>query len=312
MRESLRFGEEFVSDECGRSDHSSCSHLSGVGAGLKLSPTGFGFRPLLCHCECHANCSLSTDGHHTVDEWFDSCNCPGAESARERAGRPPDVAELMRKARDEANLRREAIEEARARSTGKSREEVREILIAELQTRGLQPPPPSAMELELDGIMEHGILGRVRLAGRGIATFIGIGNTIKDFRRHLQAEDTDLTLSNAPILVDPDRSLPSVEVQVDPDAEHLLDPTSDHEKIEHADDDIVLVRLKAVGSPIIGGLIAIFLGNHRVGVLSLADSAAYRALLEASTRSNQPLLAEAVRRRSPDGTWHLYLFQPRA
>jgi hypothetical protein len=314
MREPRRFEREFVSAECDSNDHDSCSHLSGVGGGLGLFIPGSGVRPLLCHCACHASCGLSTDQHHTVDEWFDLCSCPGAEPARERTGRPPNLAELIRKGRDDVNLRREASAEARANSMGKSREEIREILIAALHARGLQPPPQPVVELELDNIMmNRGVIGRVHMAARGITTLAGLGSEIiKAIRRHPQSDDPKLTLAKDPILVDADRSLPTIEVKVDPDAQYLLDPTGGHEGFEHTDESVIFVRLEGVLPPIVGALIAIYFGDHRVGVLSLTHSAAYQALLEASTRSNRPLVAEAIRRRGADGTWRLYLYRPRA
>jgi hypothetical protein len=306
-----KFAKEFVTAACGNNNHDICEHLSGIGGGFSLRRLSFEVSSLLCHCTCHASCQLSTSRRPTLSDWFDLCSCPGANTpARERAGRPPDAAEVMRKAREDLRLRQEASEAVRANSAGKSREEVRALLVAELRAHGLPPPPQPVMELAIDGLMiDRSATGRVRLAGRGMRMLAGIGRQLsKDVHEQLQRGGPNLILEKEPILLDSDRSRPAIEVQLDPEAWTWLAPAGGLERFPDTDGSEIYVLLKAEGPSAGAGPVAVYAADHRVGVLG--PTAAYNAALDAGKQSNQPVVAEAVRRRSPDGAWHLYVYPP--
>lgn len=119
--------------------------------------------------------------------WRESCTCPGADAERHRldgAGisDPPDFDELREEAQRRSRARREAFEATRARSAGKSREEIREIYAAELRARGLKVPPEPVLDAVADRISGNP-LPAIRLAGESLAR---MGKALYDLSRHFR------------------------------------------------------------------------------------------------------------------------------
>lgn len=102
--------------------------------------------------------------------WVGLCTCPGTELAEgkldeaEREARDfPDVERLLRERREkrarerqeERAARREAEESARAAAAGKSRAQVREVYVAELDARGLSIPSDLVLDATADAIARN-------------------------------------------------------------------------------------------------------------------------------------------------------------
>ncbi|HYZ54485.1 MAG TPA: hypothetical protein VE733_13430 [Streptosporangiaceae bacterium] len=83
--------------------------------------------------------------------WRESCSCPGA-ARQER----------------EDQARMEAFQAVRARGAGRSQEEIRELYIAELRSRGLDIPPEEALNAGVAAVTGN-YFPSARLLGRSLA-----------------------------------------------------------------------------------------------------------------------------------------------
>jgi hypothetical protein len=126
---------------------------------------------ILCRCPCHSSCPVTpATGQATVSakSWHSSCTCPGADLTRHRideAGAEVlDSGELRDKTKRDIQARSEAFRAAQDRAVGRSREEVRQIYIAELRSRGLPMPSESRLHATVERIMGNP-LPSARLAG---------------------------------------------------------------------------------------------------------------------------------------------------
>lgn len=134
----VRLDHTHRSRACARDTHHDCAHLGGP---------HLGFSAPLCSCACHSACPLAEDFAAPVKAWRQLCTCPGADQERTRqdaAGEQVADVDLKQweKDRRAAKARKRASEEAlqavRAAAAGKSREEIRDLLNAELRSRGVQ------------------------------------------------------------------------------------------------------------------------------------------------------------------------------
>jgi hypothetical protein len=118
-----------------------------------------------------------------VKAWYTSCTCPGAEQERraiDEAGiEIRDFDELREETRRRSLVRKEAFGAARARAAGESREEIREIFVAELRARDLKIPA----EPVLDAVVEY-ITGNPLPAARVLGeSLVQIGKGIYELSR---------------------------------------------------------------------------------------------------------------------------------
>jgi hypothetical protein len=184
MREDLR------SRACAHEDHGECPHFASIGGGLNPRRLRLEFGAGLCPCSCHASCPATPAGKRMTvpfKVWRESCTCPGADAERHRldgAGLsdPPDFDELREEAQRRSRARKEAYEATRARSAGKSREEIREMYVAESRARGLKVPGDPVLEAVADRITGNP-LPAIRLAGESLAR---MGKALDDLSRHFR------------------------------------------------------------------------------------------------------------------------------
>ena len=171
---------------CVHEAHQGCAHLLALGGGFNPRRLRLEFGAGLCRCSCHSSCPVTiTTKRLTVPAktWYTSCTCPGADDERERlddAGIEfPDFAELREKAKRRSRAGHEAYEAARARSAGKTRDEIRDIYLSELNARGMKKPA----EPILDAVVER-IAGNPLPAVRLLGEIVGqIGKGLYDLSR---------------------------------------------------------------------------------------------------------------------------------
>jgi hypothetical protein len=122
----------------------------------------------------------------------------------------------------------------------------------------------------------------------------------------------NLDLGNAgePLMIDWDRSGPGAQVVLDPGVQQVLAPSGDLEPGPSSSFCEIFVLLSRAG-PGSSEQIAVRAGDHRVGVLADADSAAFRAFVEHGSQLGRPVITEAFRDRAPDNSWRLTVYQPR-
>jgi hypothetical protein len=165
--------ERFRAPACAGEAHGRCPHLFSIG-GFSLRR----LRPLpgtlMCRCSCHVTCPVShaaERGPVPARVWHSSCTCPGAERARRRVDEAGpellDSGELRERVRRDSEARHQALRAARDRAAGLSREELREIYMAELRSRGLPMPSEPALNAAVERMMGNA-LPMARLMGEGM------------------------------------------------------------------------------------------------------------------------------------------------
>jgi len=121
------------------------------------------------------------------EAWRESCTCPGAEQERRRLDEAgvefPDFGKSWEDARRSSHARKEAFESAQARAVGKSRDEIREIYLAELNARGLTAPEEDILDAVVDRIGGNP-LPAARLAVEGLAQ---MGEALHELARILRS-----------------------------------------------------------------------------------------------------------------------------
>lgn len=145
-------GRGFWTPACHRGTHDECPHVRGYGGEihprrLRLETVG-----LLCQCDCHSSCPIDSKQMAAHEQtWHESCTCPGAtEAERIRRAQLPDFAELWAKSGRDSQSQREAFQATQASAAGKSREEIRDLYLAELRSRGLEIPPDELLDATVD------------------------------------------------------------------------------------------------------------------------------------------------------------------
>jgi hypothetical protein len=134
-----------------------------------------GFKIALCGCDCHVACPLTGQADVSDRDWELACSCPGAQVPRD----------FYRTRRADDRRLRAAAAAVQAESAGKTRTEIRELLINELRA-GSGPLPSSD---NLDFAVDH----IARSAEQEAAGRAGTSRTV----RVLAGELTDLGRTRA-------------------------------------------------------------------------------------------------------------------
>lgn len=121
----------------------------------------------LCRCPCHAACALAGRRPVPLTVWQQLCACPGADKERaweEDRDEPGPGAEESREKRrrdwqESSEARKQAFQAARESARGKTRDELRDLYIAELRARGRQVPSDPVVDLEIDLLTGHPLRG---------------------------------------------------------------------------------------------------------------------------------------------------------
>jgi hypothetical protein len=150
--------------------HEECCHWHGSGGAFnyrRLRREGF---TILCRCDCHSSCPVTNEKNTVGDQaWRQSCTCPGAEAMRgilDEFGTVPfdvrDFREMWARSRNELQSRREAFKAAQASAAGKDREQLKDLYVAELRTRGLKIPDDEVLDAAIEAHMrEVGNFGKL-------------------------------------------------------------------------------------------------------------------------------------------------------
>ena len=113
---------------------------------------------MLCPYSCHRACSLGRKEEVTVTAWQRRCACPGREHERASHGDPieslPGYEEwgetFESEMRRRSQPRKEAFDAARSAASGKTREEIEDLYVAELGARGVEIPPGQLLSADVD------------------------------------------------------------------------------------------------------------------------------------------------------------------
>jgi hypothetical protein len=276
---------------CAVSEHAACPHL-------------MGFRIVgeeLCQCPCHDGCPCSGTASAALGEWWDSCTCPGSGRMREQGrsrwnrDRPPDLEDIRRAGQAEDEAWDEVRAAVLARSAGRSGAEVRQLLIAELQSRN-RPVPEDPI---LDGRVEQ-IMSIPPPLPPDASAFTALKMAVRMMRHSRAVHKSFAAMDGAvqrlegpqgqpPYLVEADYSLPLVDVILAPGAAAILDSVGDGIVVS-------LERDLAGGDP---APVAVYSQGNRVGTLGTVEGALYQAALDAAQRAGGSLMVHGKIGGSP-------------
>lgn len=203
----------------------------------------------------------------------------------------------------------EAIDEAvRAKSAGKSRDQVRQLLIEEIGARGLRMPIEPMLEMRLDWIY---IGGNPVEKARAIAeATVAVASVPFRFKRMLdrvtQPPDSH---DGGSRLVRPDFRA-TVEVSLAADAQQHLSQAESLSilAMRRATSIRVALRVEPGDLP---PHVAVYLAEHYIGQIPPEHSAPFLAELDRANDTNTTPVFLALRTRSVEQGWRLDLWKPR-
>jgi len=97
-----------------------------------------------------------------------------------------DFREIRERQEQVSQARKDAFQAASRAAEGKSRDEIRDLYLAELRSRGLEPPSEQFLEATVERIAGNPVPS-VRLLGEGLAQMakvaVGLGRLLRDISR---------------------------------------------------------------------------------------------------------------------------------
>jgi len=293
---------EVLTPACGSGSHDRCTHR-------KPSEKGFpkrlrdGFKIALCGCDCHAACPLTGQADVTDREWETSCSCPGAQLPRD----------FYRNRREDDQRLRAAAVAVQAESAGKTRTQIRELLINELKTGPGPLPSSDDLDFAVDYIARS---AEQEAAGRTgtTRTLRVLAGGLTDLARTLLGglkNDVSDPSGREPYYLSPDSPAKGLEVIIAPGAQSALDALGADERRRAemggvgpeeqaqraAKPALVFVRLESGtedheidgerGGVLRRPVVTVHLGRHQLGRLSAEDGARLDSDLRAAQQQNR-------------------------
>lgn len=203
----------------------------------------------------------------------------------------------------------DAVDAARAGARTRNREQVRELLVAELRTRGLMLPPASA-----DSLVDHIVAGFAQRQGGRLAELGKLASVaFRSLTAAIQHQPLPSWNGSAVLLVNSTLPFQPIEVILDRDAD-------EHLAVGDADTIDVWLGLGGPGSPgeqstseAIGAAdqqVVLFRGDYRVGVLDPDASAAWLPLVRQGRDESRTIATWATRQQARNGEWRLLVGTP--
>jgi hypothetical protein len=264
----------------------------------------------LCTCPCHAECPITASG--TASDWPEGCTCPGTVAhVRRESRKPSSFGETLRTSVDKTRRKKKAQEELRRRASGRSVDEVDQMIDEIWPQHGLPEPVSPARPWIIDHARNPpSYASQVRMTadllaggGRFISGIVGM------FRETSTTESEDTRSEPPPffILTDAD----AVEVILDTGVQDLVGSQTD---------GIFTSRLLSTARVTLrrdGESVEAWshVGTHddtpvRLGIVPSEEAPRYLPLLRAAERVDQEPVCPAIRTEGPDGEWHLYVEFP--
>jgi hypothetical protein len=301
-----------IDTECPGRLHTMCCHLipsisDASDGNLRLDWDVGG---ALCACPCHVECPITASG--TALAWPEGCTCPGTIAHVHRELRTSSsFGETLRTSVDKSRRKKRAQEELRRHASGRSVEEVDQMIDEIWPRHGLPVPVGPARPWIIDHARNPpSYASQARMtadvlagSGRFISGIIGM------FREASTTESEDT-----------DTELPPFLIQTDSDAVEVILDDGTQELVGSQTDGIftsrflstVKVTLRRDGDSVEVWTLG---GTHdgspvRLGTVPRGEGPRYLPLLRAAERVEQELVCPALRAEGPEGQWHLYLKFP--
>ncbi len=266
----------------------------------------------LCTCPCHAECPLAASG--TSSEWPDGCSCPGTVAHLRRQSRASSsLGETLRTSVEKSRREKKAKEELRRRASGRSVEEVDQMIDDIWPMHGLPAPVGPARPWIIDHARNPpGYAAQVRMTGDILA---GSGRFISGIVGRLREAST----------TEPEDTVtepPYFSLQTDNDAVEVILDEGRQGLVASQTDGIFTSRLLSTVRVALrrdGDSVEVWTRGGtrhgspvRLGTVPREDCSRYLPLLRAAERVEQEVVCPALRAEAPEGTWHLYVKLPQS
>jgi hypothetical protein len=167
--------------------HEECGHWRGSGSARNPRRLRRERFAILCGCDCHSSCLVTNEKNIVGDlAWRQSCTCPAAVAVRRMLDEAVilpfgvrDFAEKWAESRHEFKSRREAFKAAQASTAGQDREQLKDLYVAELRSRGRKIPGGDALDAAIAAHMDSYPTG-ARFVGREV---VSLWKRLGSFRR---------------------------------------------------------------------------------------------------------------------------------
>ncbi len=189
----------------------------------------------------------------------------------------------------------DAVRAVRAVAVGKSRNEIRALLLDELRSRGVTKPEP-LLENDVKLVIEGPGAGRARLRGRPawlpqegppsrpgmLGHLLANAQRLPEIQRRVRSLAPQYQPGWAVSFLGPDRSLPAFEVILEPDARQWLVRNGGELAGMPDPGDRIDVWLDSADPPSEGSPVRVHVRDSLAGVLSHAPGAAFWTATEAA------------------------------
>lgn len=281
---------------CAINQHSVCPHA----VALQLNGQA------LCQCACHSGCPLAGLDKVLLQLWWNECRCPGSGRLRDEGrrkwpkGQPPNLSDVWRSVQEDNDVRSQARAAVAMRSAGRTRAQLRQMLIDELRSRGRDTPPEVLLDAEIDAIEST-----IPSNASTIAAFRTFAKSLlraRKAQREFDALARDAHILRGPhgedpYLILPDYSLSPVTVILDPgSAPHLS-------QMGH---DVFVSLYRDRGRD--DNPVVVYADGNRIGVLDMHDGLRYQPALDAAQRVGRALMVQAILIAGRDSSLRLQIY----
>lgn len=207
----------------------------------------------------------------------------------------------------EERLIQEAIDAVRSEAHGKSKPEIREMLVAELQSRGVTRPPDSFLDFLVDVISAgRNPISKAHNAFHGIKMLASeVVESIAEIRNiFATAEPIPHPSGRNVYFAETEQRIGPVEVLLDPEAEQFF-ASSGEQDMPHPLPDPLPAWLEVIDDDV-----TVHVRSRKVGVLRDEDAPRFFSLLGEAQRQNMVLGAMAFYHMEADGRWKLDVSVP--
>ena len=268
---------------CANEFHVACPHLMHLRQ-LTSAP--------LCRCACHSACPVSGGDTAPLHDWWDRCVCPGSEQLRAEGrrkwgrDRPPSLGELQQQVHAEEDAFRRARIAVAGRASGLPVASIRQLLIEQLTTQGIDLPSDDVLDRQVSRIqatvppgatIREGILA----VARAYRNKRAVDREMRSSLQHPQMLSGPR--GEEPYVVLADRSLPMAQVDVDQEVIETLDSEAS---------SVFVSLVHDAGED--QSRVAAYIGKQRVGVLSAADGPRYQPAMTAARRTGAVLVVQGI------------------
>lgn len=222
-----------------------------------------------------------------------------------------DFAGTVRKAREKSALDREVLAAVRAQASGKSREEIAELVNAERSNRHMRPLPAPLISVWVDSVLAPNQMAfRAAANAEAFGSIVRLGaNVVRLIRDSSSEADHEPEPPNyePPAVLSPDLGR-TVPVEMNPAEQEWLGRAHRSALVSVRGVSGLMATLHPTAPEDEGGDIAVLVDQHRVGEIGVDDTGHFwPQLTSADGRSRDARTMALVRREEGSGKLQLHV-----